>query len=494
MILGSHSGVLWHKQLARSTGVPHRHTGLQELYQSQKVGDYQVFSDLWRGWNRVVCKKYRHLKRPASKVNPGSKRNWLLMLAGVAAGAGLLLLRFADATAWGAGLLGSGLSLGLLALLEPPPEAGPEAAEPPAPQPEPVPADRIDPLVATVIGALPDAAVLVSHDRRIELANAAMETLLGPLPRGDSIDLYLRQPQAVEAFSEALRSGGPTEREMVLLSPTERVFVLAAVPFGPQPQSMLIILRDLTRERLTDRMRVDFVANASHELRTPLAAVIGFIETLQNGAIDDLAARDRFLGIMNSEANRMVRLIDDLLSLSRIELDKFIRPVTPLNLVPVIEDVRSSLTMRLKSEQRKLAIQVPPALPDAIADRDQIIQVLHNLLSNAMKYGRVGSTITVSVERVGDSQLEVAVRDEGEGIPPEHLPRLTERFYRVDTARSRQMGGTGLGLAIVKHIIERHRGSLRIESRVGEGTTVTFRLPVASAEAVVAAALGRSAE
>jgi two-component system phosphate regulon sensor histidine kinase PhoR len=186
---------------------------------------------------------------------------------------------------------------------------------------------------------------------------------------------------------------------------------------------------------------------------------------------------------MRREAGRMSRLIDDLLSLSRIELDKFVRPQTPLELGPLFSDVSKTLAMRLESDQRPLMLDLFEPLPQVVGDRDQVLQVLHNLLSNALKYGRSGTPIALSalpVDENGEALVRIAVADQGEGIAPEHLPRLTERFYRVDTGRSRQMGGTGLGLAIVKHIVERHRGRLTIQSKQGEGTTVSFTLPVAA--------------
>jgi two-component system phosphate regulon sensor histidine kinase PhoR len=224
---------------------------------------------------------------------------------------------------------------------------------------------------------------------------------------------------------------------------------------------------------------VDFVANASHELRTPLATLSGFIETLLGPAAEDAPARARFLSIMADEAGRMSRLIDDLLSLSRIEMDKYVRPSATLDLSGVFADVGKTLAMRLEQDQRRLELDVPAGLPPVVGDRDQILQVLHNLISNALKYGQSGTPITVRAE-ARDGQVRISVIDRGEGIAAEHLPRLTERFYRVDSQRSRKMGGTGLGLAIVKHIVERHRGRLEIESQPGQGSVFSFTLPVAS--------------
>ncbi len=334
------------------------------------------------------------------------------------------------------------------------------------------------------VDALPDAAMVLGARNQLLKTNAACTETLGELPEGVNVELYLRQPQVLEALTDVARLGAATERELILLSPQERVFQIRVATFGA---FKLVTLHDSTRQRLMDRMRVDFVANASHELRTPLATLIGFIETLQTGAADNVTTRERFLKIMSSESQRMVRLIDDLLSLSRIELDKYIRPVMPLKLRPVLENMHNSLLMRLEDDSRQLVIEADDSLPDVVADRDQILQVLHNLINNAIKYGRHGSPIHLEALKKDDIMVEVRVRDEGEGIPSEHLPRLTERFYRVDTARSREMGGTGLGLAIVKHIVERHRGQLMIASDPGKGTTVSFTLPIASAESVAAA-------
>jgi two-component system, OmpR family, phosphate regulon sensor histidine kinase PhoR len=327
------------------------------------------------------------------------------------------------------------------------------------------------------LDALPDAAILLDLQRRVLKINTSCIATLGHIPVGANVEHYLRQPLALEALDEAQGAAQAAERDVVLLAPEERRFQLRVINFGAQ---ILITLHDMSRTHLTDQMRVDFVANASHELRTPLATLIGFIETLQTGAAENVATRERFLHIMSGEAQRMVRLIDDLLSLSRIELDKYIRPTAALALKPLIDEVRNSLLMRLQEDQRTLTVNIDRALPNVIADRDQISQVLHNLLSNAIKYGRSGSTISIDAQRLDASTVELCVRDEGDGISPEHLPRLTERFYRADTARSRQLGGTGLGLAIVKHIVERHRGTLRIDSQPGTGTSVRFTLPTLS--------------
>ena len=231
-------------------------------------------------------------------------------------------------------------------------------------------------------------------------------------------------------------------------------------------------------------MRADFVANASHELRTPLAALTGFIETMQGPARDDPAARERFLGIMREQAWRMARLIDDLLSLSRIELRAHMRPDTPVDLVPIVRQVVDGL--QTLAQDRGVAIQVDPAaepLP-VLGDRDELLRLFENLIENGLKYGASGKRVDVALARVDDpngkQEVGVAVRDYGPGIAAEHLPRLTERFYRVDVGESRAQGGTGLGLALVKHILNRHQGRLAIEFQAGKGATFTVRLPLQS--------------
>jgi len=247
-----------------------------------------------------------------------------------------------------------------------------------------------------------------------------------------------------------------------------------------------MLVNDRTRERALEKMRADFVANSSHELRTPLASLIGFIETLRGPAADDPEAQQRFLGIMAEQAARMQRVIGDLLSLSRIEISEHSPPKELLHLPPVLERIVAGMEPMLKANEAKLQIQVPPDLPQIPADADQIAQVFTNLLENALKYGKRGGVIKLAAAPAGTDMrfaangVVVSVTDEGTGIPREHIPRLTERFYRVDKGRSRSIGGTGLGLAIVKHVINRHRGRMVIESVEGKGSTFTVWLPGAS--------------
>jgi len=243
----------------------------------------------------------------------------------------------------------------------------------------------------------------------------------------------------------------------------------------------LMTFHDLTPLRRVEEMRADFVANASHELRTPLAALSGFIETLQGSAKDDARARERFLPIMQEQARRMARLIDDLLSLSRIELNAHRRPDTAVELAPIVRQVADSL--QTLARDRGVSVQVDAANTFRVpGDRDELVRVFENLVENALKYGAVGKRVDIAVGRGespdGEEEALVSVRDYGPGIAPEHVPRLTERFYRVDVRESRAQGGTGLGLALVKHILNRHHGRLSIESLPGAGATFTVYLPL----------------
>lgn len=317
--------------------------------------------------------------------------------------------------------------------------------------------------------------LVVDARKRVELANSAALKLLGEHIVGQNVRLALRNPAAAALLTAGAPPG--TRIELLDLGGPEQRWELLADPLG---HKQVVRIVDRTPLRAAEKMRVDFVANASHELRTPLATLIGFIETLEGPAAEDADARHRFLGIMRGEAQRMIRLVDDLMSLSRIEADKHRQPVASVRMVPLVEEVKDALGHRLMKGDRRLLIEAEPDLPSVAGDRDQLLQLLHNLIGNAVKYGRPGTPIVVRMQRDGQSMIRIAVEDQGDGIAPEHLPRLTERFYRVDAGRSRSIGGTGLGLAIVKHIVERHRGQLLIASDPGVGTRVTALLPVAS--------------
>jgi two-component system phosphate regulon sensor histidine kinase PhoR len=255
---------------------------------------------------------------------------------------------------------------------------------------------------------------------------------------------------------------------------------------APPGRLVLIAFHDLTPLRRVEEMRADFIANASHELRTPLAALSGFIETLRGSAREDPLARERFLGIMQAQANRMARLIDDLLSLSRIELNAHLRPDKQVDVVAIMRQVADSLQTLARDRGVEIGMKAPTDQLVVLGDRDELMRVFENLIENALKYAASGKKIDIVLATAepakGTREALVEVRDYGPGIAPEHLPRLTERFYRVDVSESRAQGGTGLGLALVKHILNRHGGRLTIESVAGKGAAFTAHLPLPAPE------------
>ena len=349
--------------------------------------------------------------------------------------------------------------------------AGPTPALLPAPPPDVEMSDRTVELIDAV-----DDVVLIIARQQITHANAAARKLFGAEKVKGDFRLALRHPMAAELIALDQETKVPVE--LAGLGETDRRWAMSVRRLGSG--ALLVTLRDRTESWVAERMRVDFVANASHELRTPLATILGFIETLsEGGAAEDPATRSRFLGIMHAEAKRMQQLVDDLISLSRIEADRFAVPQDSLSLGPVIEEVAGVIRSGMRDGDR-VRVEIG-SVPQVRADRVQIGQLLHNLIGNAIKYGRPGTPIRVTLKTVED-KVQLRVIDQGDGVAPEHLPRLTERFYRVDPGRSRSVGGTGLGLAIVKHIAERHRAALDIASRVGEGTAVTVTFPAAMPE------------
>jgi len=341
-----------------------------------------------------------------------------------------------------------------------------------------------------VLDSLPDPLLILDADRRVTRANQAAATLFGGSLPGRELIQVLRHPAVLEAVRAVLAAGaGSRQVEFVLPVPVAREFNARVVALrqGAHRPLALLTLQDLTAVKRAEEMRADFVANASHELRTPLATLIGFIETLQGPARDDAEARTRFLGIMREQAERMARLIRDLLSLSQIEMNEHTPPQGRVDIREAIGFVSDMLQIQAAAKGMRIDIEAPDRLPPVVGDSDELIQVFQNLLDNAIKYGRRDTPIKVAIKlprgstaptRGGGSALSIAVADRGDGIAREHLPRLTERFYRVDSARSRALGGTGLGLAIVKHIVNRHRGSLTVDSVEGEGSVFTVFLPL----------------
>jgi two-component system phosphate regulon sensor histidine kinase PhoR len=343
-----------------------------------------------------------------------------------------------------------------------------------------------------MVDAIPDPILLLDHQRRIVRTNAAARDLFGAPIVDRVIDTVLRDPNVLEAVDEVLAGRPSSAAQLAMSGAIERFFDVRVAHLSAGNTggvAVLLALYDVTGIRRAEQMRADFVANVSHELRTPLATLLGFTETLRGPARDDSAARDRFLGIMHDQASRMSRLVRDLLSLSRIEQTEHTPPTGEVRLGAIIGSVVDGLMLQARAKDIAVVTEVAPDLPTVIGDADQLTQVLQNLVDNAIKYGRAHSKVRIAAQvaqrTVGDAApvVAVSVADEGEGIPREHLSRLTERFYRVDAGRSRQLGGTGLGLAIVKHIINRHRGTLTIDSEVGRGTVFTFYLAAAPAVA-----------
>jgi len=334
-----------------------------------------------------------------------------------------------------------------------------------------------------VIARVPEPLILIDRNRRIVRANLAATEFVGSISEPRDVAASLRNPVLLGAIDAVLRGDAARIVEFEIALPVARVLEarLARIEApSPDGAAAVLTLHDVTASRRAEQMRADFVANAGHELKTPLTSLVGFIETLLGPARDDAAARQRFLGIMREQAGRMARLVDDLLSLSRIELNEHVLPTSQVALEPVIEQVAAALELRAAGRQMRIVLSLPQIQANVVGDADELAQVFQNLLDNAIKYGRPQTEITVSA-RASGALLGIVVSDRGDGIAPEHLPRLTERFYRVDSARSRELGGTGLGLAIVKHILNRHRGRLDIDSTPGTGSTFTVWLRAANA-------------
>jgi len=335
-----------------------------------------------------------------------------------------------------------------------------------------------DAFLRDFLAAMPDPALLVGQDERLIGANLAAESLLGTGIVGRHHAFVLRHPEILAAIEEAWTGTRAEARHVIPRASHEVIHRMTAARVGDH---VLCTFQDLTDRERMDAMRRDFVANVSHELRTPLTSVLGFIETLRGPAREDAAARDRFLAIMQTEAERMVRLVRDLLNLSRVEAQERQRPTERHDVALLIRSAAHSLRPQAEAARVKLTLEGLEASADVPIDPDQITQVAMNLIENAIKYGGPGKEVTVTLDQIQTPRgpkLRFAVRDQGEGIEPHHLPRLAERFYRVDSHRSREKGGTGLGLAIVKHIAHRHDGKLVIESEMGQGSTFTLLLPM----------------
>ncbi|MGB5950149.1 MAG: ATP-binding protein [Parvibaculum sp.] len=366
-----------------------------------------------------------------------------------------------------------------------------------APMAEPVSAAAILGAGAgqAILNQLPDPVVVLDGTGRVILTNRAANALIGEAALGKHVATVLRIAPLMTALQGVSRGGEGVAVEYSVPVPVERHYNAIIRPIeieapgtGPagdplrrrKGSPVLLLLRDITEMRRVEAMRVDFIANASHELKTPLASLSGFIETLKGHAKDDPEAQARFLDIMADQAGRMRRLIEGLLSLSRIELREHMRPVNVVDLHGVVNDVVDGLTPLAEKSGVEIAVSAPEGLPSVRGDRDELVQVVQNLVDNALRYGRSGKRIEIALapdSRAGKPAVRLSVRDFGPGIAREDLPRLTERFYRVEATAGRVSGGTGLGLAIVKHIVNRHEGTLAIDSELGVGSVFTVTLP-----------------
>jgi len=343
-----------------------------------------------------------------------------------------------------------------------------------------------------VLNGLAACIFIIDGDRQIVQINEAGAELFGNGLVGVDFVQAVRDPQCLKAINKVLQGRKKSEVVITLHNPVRTTYRVKVTRFDsksatePEESARAIVsLENISHIREAEQMRVEFVANVSHELRSPLTALNGFIETLKGAAKNDEQARERFLEIMELEARRMNRLIGDLLSLSKVEADQHVRPEAQVDIAAVVNQVLTILSPQADQENITLVLTIEPGIKTSVfGDEDQLLQVFLNLVENAIKYGGSGGEVTISVEEhsrapgIRGPALSVEVKDQGAGIEPEHLPRLTERFYRVDKGRSREKGGTGLGLAIVKHIIARHRGRLQIKSEQGKGSTFTVFLPL----------------
>ncbi len=357
-----------------------------------------------------------------------------------------------------------------------------------------------NPSMKALAEALPDPCIMTDAQGVVRFVNDLATQRFGLVTRGDPLNFKLRATALNDALDRVVALDRPESAQWQEKIPTERWFEahLAPIHLQPDPRAtmrrpdfVIIVIEDLTEQRRSERMRADFVANASHELRTPLASLTGFIETLQGPARNDVIARERFLGIMGEQAARMKRLIDDLLSLSRIEMKAHMRPETIVDLGEILRHVIDALAPLATETSVDINVDLLRQPMPVRGDRDELVQVFSNLIENAIKYGASGGKIDISASSEAQPAATwlVTVRDYGPGIGEEHLPRLTERFYRADIVSSREKQGTGLGLAIVKHILTRHNARLQIESTIGAGATFSVRLEAETA-AVKTVALG----
>jgi len=343
-------------------------------------------------------------------------------------------------------------------------------------------ADRA--LLPAILEALPLPTLAIDRNERIIALNAKAQSLVGAGALARHFVTILRQPALVEAVERSLGDGKPRHAPFLAGDVSKPLTYDVSLSTVETTGTLIVSFQDITHEAEAGQMRRDFVANVSHELRTPLTSLMGFIETLGGPARNDAAARDRFLQIMSDEAGRMNRLIGDLLSLSRVEAEARVKPTAKVDLTDILGTTLRNLTPLAQERDVSLVAAFSSDPMPLMGDADQLVQVFTNLVENAIKYGAAHQPVEISAETslrdpaLRGPAVRITVTDHGPGIAPMHLPRLTERFYRADSHRSRKLGGTGLGLAIVKHILNRHRGRLKITSEIGQGSAFTVILPL----------------
>ncbi len=338
-----------------------------------------------------------------------------------------------------------------------------------------------------ILKGLGEAVFVLDGDRRILLANPAAQNLFGEDLIGRDVVRAVRHPECLAAINEVLAGASSAKGVIAMEAPLQGTYEFSVTKLDQadtEGWNVAVSFNDITHIRHAEQMRSDFVANVSHELRSPLTALSGFIETIKGPAKGDEDATKRFLDLMENEAWRMNRLIGDLLSLSRVEADERVRPADEVDVESVIARVIDTLELLLEKENKTVRLFKQEPVNSVPGDKDQLTQVFHNLIENAIRYSSPESKITIDISGTDSTAgikgpaLSISVSDQGDGIDPIHIPRLTERFYRVDAGRSRDKGGTGLGLAIVKHIVNRHRGRLQIRSTPGEGSVFSVHLPI----------------
>lgn len=335
--------------------------------------------------------------------------------------------------------------------------------------------------IEDLIEHMPLPVCVLNSKRKLAITNKLCRSVFPNLTTGQDIAYFMREPAFLDAIAKIIDDGLSAEVGIEELGPPKRYFnvsLSAANQDNNNPNYVMLIFTDITLSKEDEKSRSAFVANVSHELRSPLTTLMGSIETLQGPAKNDDAAQVRFLGLMEQEAGRMKRIVDELLSLSKMEIQAHLHPQDSVDIHGVLKRTCGVLDDQAQKKNMSIILDVPEHIPAVRGERDQLIQVFHNLVDNAIKYGDENTDITIGAS-VGASHVELFVKNFGTVIPSEKLPRLTERFYRVDKSRSRDLGGTGLGLSIVKHIVNRHRGSIEIKSAKQDGTVFSISLPIA---------------